>query len=78
MAIDSYWGCERKMNWYGPSLSLLQALGDHTKGEGFSLDRGFFGIFAISENSRQFGNLCKPAPVLFLVVLDAEVHGYSD
>jgi len=77
MTIGSCGG-KGNVNRHGAALFMLKAFSNYTKSQSFNLNHGLIGTFSISENSRQLNNFCKPAPILFLFVLNVEIHRTSD
>jgi len=53
----------------------LKALGEYAKSQRLGLRHCFLGRGAVRQNTRQFRHFRQPAPVLFPLVLDGEMHG---
>ena len=68
--------CSRESDRDGvwPGLVVLKSLGENAQGEHFGFRHGFVGSGSIGENSREFGDFSKPAPVFFAFVFNCEIH----
>jgi hypothetical protein len=77
MTIDSCSG-KGDVNRHGAALFMLKAFSNDSKSQSFNLNHSHIGTFSISKNSRQLNNFRKPAPILFLFVLNVEIHRTSE
>jgi len=68
--------CSREPDRDGvrPSLVVLKSIGENAQGEHFRFRHGFVGSGSIGENSGEFGNFSKPAPVFFAFVFNCEFY----
>jgi hypothetical protein len=70
-------GAESDANEIGPSLGMLEAIGQDTEGERLCARDGLVARFAICKNPGEVGDLGDPAPVLFAFSLDGKMHGQN-
>ena len=68
--------CRREPDGDGlrPSLVVLESLGKNAQREYFCFRHGLVGSGSIGENSGEFGDFSKPAPVFFAFVFNCEFH----
>jgi hypothetical protein len=68
--------CSREPDRDGlrPGLIVLKSFGKNAQSEYFCFRHGFVGSGSIGENSREFGDFSKPAPVFFAFVFNCELH----
>jgi hypothetical protein len=52
---------------------MLKSLGQNAKRKGLGFQHRFIRGGPVSENTRQFRHLCKPAAICFLFVLDSNI-----
>ena len=53
---------------------MLEALGENTEGKGLDARNRFVPILTIDQDTREITDFTDPAPVLFPLKLDSELH----
>lgn len=56
---------------------MLETLSQYSQGQGFHFRHRVLGIDAVSQYAGQLRNFGQPATIVFLLVLDTEIHGDS-
>ena len=62
----------------GATFAVFKTIGENAKGQHLRLRHGLISGGAVGKYSRQLGHFRQPAPILFALALDAEVHDHSE